>query len=49
MANCPVFQELKDTGCGPPVLQHLFQQAGLLSDAEPGEDSQDKSSGEEEK
>ena len=30
MANCPVFQELKDQHCGPPVLHAMFEQAGFL-------------------
>lgn len=32
MANCSVFQELKDEHCGPPVLQAMFEQAGLMGD-----------------
>jgi hypothetical protein len=39
-AACPVFQELKDQHCMPPVLQMMFGDAGLLNekddDAEPG-------------
>jgi hypothetical protein len=34
MANCPVFQLLKHEDCGPPVLQVMFEQAGLLDDKE---------------
>lgn len=30
MADCPVYQELKDEHCGPPVLQKMFEDAGLL-------------------
>jgi len=30
MAACPVFQELKDENCMPPVLQQMFEDAGLL-------------------
>ena len=32
MWNCPVFQELKDEDCGPPVLFDTFKAAGLLDD-----------------
>ena len=32
MPNCPAFQELKDEHCMPPVLQVMFEQAGLLDD-----------------
>lgn len=32
MAECEVFQELKDKDCGPPVLHQMFEQAGLLDD-----------------
>jgi hypothetical protein len=31
---CPVFQELKDKNCGPPVLCQMLEDAGLLSDGE---------------
>ena len=34
MANCAVFQELKDQDCGPPVLQMLFENAGLLHEGD---------------
>ncbi len=37
LATCTVFQELKDQYCIPPVLQMMFEDAGLLDDdAEPG-------------
>jgi hypothetical protein len=48
MANCPVFQELKDENCGPPVLCNMFQQAGLLNDATPERESHEASPPEEE-
>lgn len=48
MANCPVFQELKDEHCGPPVLQHTFEQAEL-PDGEPEGKEQDRHGREEEK
>lgn len=35
MANCPAFQELKDEHCGPPVLQMMFENAGLLHEGDP--------------
>jgi len=38
MAACPVFQQLKDEHCMPPVLQMMFEDAGLLDEDEPGED-----------
>ena len=38
MANCPVFQELKDQQCMPPVLQAMFEQAELLPDEEPDDE-----------
>jgi|ERR1035437_1312037 hypothetical protein len=34
MAACQVFQELKDEDCGPPVLYHMFKDAGLLDEPE---------------
>jgi len=34
MANCPMFQELKDEDCGPPVLFQKFEDAGLLGEGE---------------
>lgn len=34
MKLCPVFQSLKHEDCGPPVLQGMFEQAGLLDDKE---------------
>jgi hypothetical protein len=49
MANCPVFQELKDEGCGPPVLYNMFRQAGLLDDVEPEGGPRKQSDLEEEK
>ena len=36
-APCPVFQQLREQHCMPPVLQMMFQDAGSLDDdAEPG-------------
>lgn len=49
MANCAVFQQLKDENCGPPVLCNMFQQAGLLDDAEPRSTSDEVSNLEEQK
>jgi hypothetical protein len=49
MANCPVFQELKDENCGPPVLYNMFQQAGLLDDVSPGGESNEGANPKEEK
>ena len=34
MANCPAFQELKGQQGMPPVLQAMFENAGLLDDQE---------------
>jgi hypothetical protein len=48
MANCPVAQELKDEHCGSPVLQAMFEQAGLL-DGEPEGEGRDRDSTAEEK
>jgi hypothetical protein len=40
LAECPVFQQLKDEHCMPPVLQMMLEDAGLLDenddDVEPG-------------
>jgi hypothetical protein len=38
MTDCPMFQELKDKDCGPPVLEQLFQQAGLLDGESEGKE-----------
>jgi len=32
MAACEVFQDLKDKNCGPPILEKIFEQAGLLEE-----------------
>jgi len=34
MAACPVFQKLKDQPCEPPVLQMMFEEAGLLREGD---------------
>lgn len=38
MAACPAFQELKNERCMPPVLQAMFEQAGLLPDDGPADE-----------
>jgi hypothetical protein len=48
MAQCAVFQELKDKNCEPPVLQYMFQQAELL-DGESDGKARDRHGREEEK
>ncbi len=40
MAECPVFQQFKDEGGMPPVLQMMPEDAGLLDEDEPGKDEE---------
>lgn len=39
MAECPVFQELKDEPCMPPVLQVALENAGLFEDDKTDEET----------
>ena len=39
MAACPAFQELKGQQCMPPVLQAMFENAGLLDDQEANDEN----------
>jgi len=49
MANCPMFQELKDDNCGPPVLQALMESTGPFDDGEPEGEHRGQPDGKEEK
>jgi len=35
LAACPVFQDLKDENCGPPVLSQILMEAGLADHEDP--------------
>lgn len=37
MARCPIFQELKNEHCMPPVLQAMFEDANLIDDEDRNE------------
>lgn len=41
MEHCPAFQELKDTGCMPPVLQVMFDAMDALDGTDGHDDKED--------